>query len=131
MADAARLAADFPGTTIVLTHCGLPLDKSAEAMASWRAGVAALARCPNMVAKVSGFGMIDRALRPEVLRPIVHHLLDSFGPARCLFGSNFPVDRLMGSYAQILGLARDLVRDWNPDAERAVFHDTAVRVYRL
>jgi predicted TIM-barrel fold metal-dependent hydrolase len=131
MADAARLAADFPDTTIVLTHCGLPLDKSEGSMALWRDGIAALARCPNVVAKISGLGMVDRALRPDAVRPIVHRLLDAFGPARCMFGSNFPVDKLMGSYAQILGLARALVREWNPDAERAVFHDTALRVYRL
>jgi predicted TIM-barrel fold metal-dependent hydrolase len=136
MADAARLAADFPQTTIVLTHCGLPLDKSPEALAAWRAGVAALARCPNVVAKISGLGLVDRALRPDVLRPIVHHLLDSFGPARCMYGSNFPVDKLMSDYARNLGLARDLVRQWSPDAERqaverAVFHDTAASTYRL
>lgn len=131
MADAARLAADFPDTTIVLTHCGLPLDKSAEAMALWRDGVAALARCPNVVAKISGLGMVDRELRPDAVRPVVHRLLDAFGPTRCMFGSNFPVDKLMGSYARILGLARDLVREWSADAERPVFHDTAMRVYRL
>jgi predicted TIM-barrel fold metal-dependent hydrolase len=131
MQDAARLAADFPDTTIVLTHCGLPLDKSPDAMAAWRAGVTALARCPNVVAKISGLGMVDRALRPEAVRPIVRHLLDSFGPQRCLYGSNFPVDKLMGSYARNLGLARELVTEWDAGAERAVFHDTASRVYRL
>jgi predicted TIM-barrel fold metal-dependent hydrolase len=131
MPDAARLAADFPETTIVLTHCGLPLDKSAEAMTAWRAGVATLARCPNVIAKISGLGLADHALRPEVLRPIVHHLLDSFGPARCMYGSNFPVDKLMSGYAHNLGLARELVLAWSPVAERAVFHDTAARVYRI
>jgi predicted TIM-barrel fold metal-dependent hydrolase len=131
MQDAARLAADFTDTTIVLTHCGLPLDKSLEAMAAWRDGIAALARCPNVVAKISGLGLVDRALRSDVVRPIVRHLLDCFGPQRCLYGSNFPVDKLMGSYAQNLGLARDLVREWHADAERAVFHDTAARAYRL
>ena len=131
MPDAARLAADFPETAIVLTHCGLPLDKSSEAMAAWRAGVTQLARCPNVVAKISGLGLADRTLRPEVLRPIVHHLLDSFGPARCMYGSNFPVDKLMSGYDRNLGLARELVRAWRPDAEHAVFHDTAMRVYRL
>jgi predicted TIM-barrel fold metal-dependent hydrolase len=131
MPAAARLAAEFPETTLVLTHCGLPLDKSEEAMKAWRAGIAELAGRPNAVAKVSGLGMLDRGLRGEVLGPIVHALLDAFGPERCLFGSNFPVDRLMGSYARLVALASELVSAWNPAALAAVMHDTAKRVYRL
>jgi predicted TIM-barrel fold metal-dependent hydrolase len=131
MPAAARLAADFPDTTLVLTHCGLPLDRSAEAMQAWRDGIRLLARQANVVAKISGLGMLDRGLRSEVLGPIVQALLDAFGPERCLFGSNFPVDRLMGSYARLVGLASELVSAWDPAALAAVMHHTAKRVYRL
>lgn len=131
MPAAARLAAEHPDTTLVLVHMGYPGHSGAAGLDAWLQGLALLARQPNVSAKISGFGLADRELRPDVLRPFVHALLDAFGPERCLFATNFPVDKLMGGYAQIVGLARDLVRAWSPAAERAVFHDTAARVYRL
>lgn len=130
MPAAARLAEEHPDTTLILVHMGYP-GHSAAALDNWLQGIALLARRPNVVVKLSGFGLADRALRPDVLRPYVHALLDAFGPERCLFATNFPVDKLMGGYRQIVKLARDLVRDWNPAAEQAVMHDTAARVYRL
>jgi predicted TIM-barrel fold metal-dependent hydrolase len=131
MRSAAALARDFPQTTIVLTHCGLPLDRSEAGREDWRAGIAELARCPNVVAKISGLGMLDRGLDAAVLRPIVHFVLESFGPQRCMFGSNFPVDGLMGRYPDLLGLVRRLVAEWHEAALPAVLHGTAQRVYRL
>src|SRR5258708_4907929 len=131
MRAAATLADDFPRTTIVLTHCGLPLDQSQPSMAAWREGIAVLARRQNVVAKISGLGMLDRALRPDVLRPIVHAILDEFRPERCMFGSNFPVDRLMVSYSGLVSLVKDLVVEWDPAAVPLVMHDTAQWVYRL
>lgn len=131
MKAAARLADDFPRTTIVLTHCGLPLDRSDAGIAAWHLGISELARRPNIVAKVSGLGMLDRSLRADVLRPIVHGLLDAFRPERCMFGSNFPVDGLMGSYTNLVSLVSRLVQEWDRSALRAIMHDTAARVYRV
>jgi predicted TIM-barrel fold metal-dependent hydrolase len=131
MPAAARLAEAFPETRIILIHMGHPALSGPAGIEGWRTGIAQLARQPNVSVKISGFGVADRALRPEVLRPLVHGLLDAFGPERCLFATNFPVDKLMGGYAQMVDLARMFVREWNPEAEQAVMHDTAARIYRL
>jgi predicted TIM-barrel fold metal-dependent hydrolase len=71
MAEAARLAADFPDTPIVLTHAGLPLDRSAEGFRAWRRGMRSLAERPNVWVKVSGLPMTDWHWTVETLRPLV------------------------------------------------------------
>ena len=127
----AGLARDFPATMIALTHCGLPLDRSPEAWAQWRAGIETLAREPNVVAKISGLGMLDPSLDPERLRPLVHYLLDCFGPQRCMFGSNVPVDKLFGSLHDLVGLTVEMARAWDPSCVDSVMWETAMRFYRF
>jgi predicted TIM-barrel fold metal-dependent hydrolase len=129
--EAAQLARDFPETAIALTHCGLPLDRSADTWAQWRTGIADLSRSPNVVAKISGLGMLDRTLSRGALQPIVHHVPDCFGPHRCMFGSNFPVDRLFTSLPELVRLTVEIVSAWDPSSVDAVMRQTACRFYRF
>ncbi len=108
MADAAALAVDFPATGIVLTHVGLPLDRSEQGMAAWRNGIAALAARPNVYCKLSGVPMTDHAWTEASLRPILLHAIGAFGADRCMVGSNFPVDKL---FWQLRTLVRRISRD--------------------
>lgn len=128
MEAAARLTADFPETTVILTHAGLPLDRSAAGLAAWRRGLAQLAACENVVAKLSGLPMSDPAWTPESLAPMVRALLEAFGPDRVMFGSNFPVDGMFSDYpALVAGYAAAL----HDDELEPVFRATAARIYRL
>ena len=120
--EAARLARDFPDTTIVLNHAGLPLDAE---LPGWRAALRVLAEQPNVAVKISGLGNV------AAKRVVVLTVIELFGTARAMFASNFPVDGLRGSFDSIYTAFDEITRGF-PDAERrALFHDNAVRIYRM
>jgi predicted TIM-barrel fold metal-dependent hydrolase len=144
------LARAYPDTTIILNHLGGPLGigpyagRQEEVFAAWRQSIETLATCPNVVAKVggiqmpiNGFGWDERDTAPssddllEANRPWYEHTIEQFGPERCMFESNFPVDKLSCSYTVLWNQFKKLTAGL-PSAERAaLFHDTALRVYRL
>lgn len=129
--EAARLAADFPGTTIVLNHTGLPADRSPAGIDGWKRAMTALAACPNVAVKISGIGQPGRAWTAEANRDIVRTTIDRFGVGRCMFASNFPVDSLCASFATIFGGFRDIVADLEPHEQKALFRDNAIRIYDI
>jgi predicted TIM-barrel fold metal-dependent hydrolase len=122
LGEAARLATDFPDTTIVLNHTGLPQD---ENLAGWRGAMAALAACSNVAVKISGLGRI-RSKREVVLAAI-----ELFGTQRAMFASNFPVDGLCASFSEIYSSFDEITRGFSDAERRALFHDNAVRIYRM
>jgi predicted TIM-barrel fold metal-dependent hydrolase len=128
MAGAAELAAACPGVTFVLQHAGMLEDLSPEGIAAWRDGMRLLAAQPNIVSKLSGLGTFLRRNDPEQIALIIGETLALFGAERCLFGSNFPIEKLWTSYAELIDAHRAAV----PEVARAaVFNETARRVYRL
>ncbi len=131
MADAARLAQDFPGLTFILMHAGMLEDRGERGLASWRAGMRELAACPNVMTKISGLGTFEHACREEIYRPIIHETVDLFGPSRCLFGSNFPIEKLWTSYANLMDVIRASLSGYAEAECRAILHDTAARLYKL
>jgi len=121
-----------PETTFILDHAGKP-DIRRGLLEPWRAHLAALARLPNVVCKLSGLvtEADPTAWTPGVLRPYVDHLLSCFGPERLLFGSDWPVVNLAGGYARWLAAARELLAPLPAAARAAVLSDNARRIYRL
>lgn len=129
--EAAELARDFPATTIILNHAGLPADRSAEGLKAWRAALDRLAREPNVVAKISGIGVPGQAWTLELQAPVIDGVISAFGIERCAFASNFPVDSLCASFGTIFDVFKAAVRE-RPATERlALFHDNAARWYGL
>jgi predicted TIM-barrel fold metal-dependent hydrolase len=131
MAGAARLAADHPGTTFILQHAGMLEDLSETGRADWRRGMRLLAAQPNVVAKLSGLGTFIHRNDPEHIAGIVRETAALFGPDRCLFGSNFPIEKLWTDYAALAAAYRHAVSGFTPAEQAAMLHDTAARVYRL
>ncbi|MGE0717979.1 MAG: amidohydrolase [Alphaproteobacteria bacterium] len=131
MADALTLVHDFPGVTFILMHAGMVEDRSEAGWAAWRAGMQALASCPNVMVKLSGLGTFDRACSEERWRPIVVETVDMFGPARCLFGSNFPIEKLWTDYATLIRTMRACLAHLTGEERQQVMHDTARRLYGL
>jgi predicted TIM-barrel fold metal-dependent hydrolase len=130
MAGAARLAADFPKTTFILQHAGMLEDLSEEGKTLWRAGMALLAAQPNIVSKLSAFGTFLHRNDPAHIAFLVDETLRLFGAQRCLYGSNFPIEKLWTDYRSLIDAHKAAVAR-HPGAYKAVFHDTAARVYRL
>ena len=130
LAEAIALAADFPATTIVLNHAGLPSRRDAGSLAAWRAAMAGFAACPNVAVKISGIGQPGVAWTPAANRWIVREIVALFGPGRAMFASNFPVDSLCASYAEIFGGFAAIVADLPAADQRLLFCETARRIYR-
>ncbi len=131
MEDAARLARDFPRLTLVLLHAGMFEDRTANGIAAWRKGMKLLAACPNVVTKFSGLGTFVRQCSVDMWRQPVEETLALFCPSRCMFGSNFPIEKLWTPYAPIVTVLHALLAGASASDQKAIFHDTAARVYRL
>ena len=146
----ADLAGAFPDTTIIFNHLGGPIgvgpyaDRRDEVFAAWKPAVAELAKHQNVVAKiggiqmaVNGYGWHEREKPPssdELIaanRDWYNYMFDQFGPDRCMFESNFPVDKLSCSYTILWNQFKKLTAGFSADERAAMFHDTAKRVYRL
>ena len=131
MEGAAGLAAACPRVTFVLQHAGMLEDLSAPGREAWREGMAVLAACPNVVAKLSGFGTFIHRNDAGHVAWIARETLAMFGPGRCLFGSNFPIEKLWTGYAPLLDAHLRATEGLDRAARNAVFFDNACRVYRL
>jgi len=148
--ELADLARAFPEVTIVLDHIGGPLgigpyaDKREDVFALWRKNIAELAQCANVVVKLggltmtmSGFGWHKRDVPPgsvelaEAMGPYYRTCIECFGVERCMFESNFPVDRASCSYTIQWNAFKRLTQGYSQTERSALFHDTATRIYRL
>ena len=148
--EVTALARAFPDTTIILDHFGGPIGigpyagKTDEVYAQWRTHIAELATCDNVVAKlgginmeVNGFGWHKQPRPPtsqelmEATRPYYEYTLEQFGVERCMFESNFPVDKESCSYTVLWNAFKRLTAGYSAAEKARLFHDTAARVYRL
>jgi predicted TIM-barrel fold metal-dependent hydrolase len=120
------------GLTVVVEHTGWPRSADAEEHRLWRRGIDALADLgPRVVCKVSGLAQPLAAMSAEAYRPWVDHVLEAFGPDRCMVGSNFPVDGLHGTLDELWSTYAALTAHLDDDARDLFFAGTAERVYRL
>jgi predicted TIM-barrel fold metal-dependent hydrolase len=121
----------FPETPIVINHCFMPVDRSSKGLAHWRQAIGRAASAPNVTMKISGIGIKGRRWALEDQRPIIDACLEAFGASRCLFASNFPVDSLVGTFTTIYQGFLEATHDLAQHDRLALFHDNAVRIYRL
>ncbi len=131
LAEAAALARDFPGTQIILNHTGLPADRSAAGLEAWRKAMRTLAEQPNVACKISGLGQPGRPWTVASNGRVVRDTIAIFGAERCMFASNFPVDSLVADFDTIFDGFKTIVADLGAAEQAALFHDNAVRFYRL
>jgi predicted TIM-barrel fold metal-dependent hydrolase len=148
--ELTELAKAFPDTTIILDHFGGPLGigpyagRRAEVFGVWKTAIRALADCPNVVVKLgglvmplNGFGFhkreqpIGSSELAEATRDWYLHTIECFGVERCMFESNFPVDKVSVSYRVLWNSFKRITAAFSTAERSALFHDTAVRVYRL
>jgi predicted TIM-barrel fold metal-dependent hydrolase len=131
MGDAVELARRNPDTLIVVNHTGMPLERDEAGLALWREGMKRLGAEPNVVAKVSGLGMVDWGWSEASIRPFVFGVIDRFGVDRVMFGSNFPVDKLYSSFDTLFGSFESIVASFSESEKDQLFRDNALRHYRL
>lgn len=131
MRGAAELAAACAKVTFVLQHAGMPEDMSAEGLDFWRTELANLARQPNVVSKLSAFGTFIHRNETGHVGLILHEALRIFGKDRCMFGSNFPIEKIWTDYGQLVDSFLIAASDLDEATRTAIFHDTAKRIYKL
>ena len=148
--ELADFAKAFPDLTIILNHIGGLIrvgpygNRDDEVLETWRNGIAAVAECPNVNMKLGGIGMTrtgfdwherDKPIGSEELAremaPYMDYCIEQFGPDRCMFESNFPVDKVSYSYSIMYNAFKRLSQGYSATERAAMFHDTAVRVYRI
>ena len=148
--DVTDLARAFPDTTIILDHFGGPLGigpyagKADEIFELWKPKVKELASCPNVMAKLGGLNMDingyhweDHPRPPtseelmQATRRYFEFMIEAFSVERCMFESNFPVDKLSCSYGVLWNSFKRLTANYSADEKAALYHDTAARVYRV
>lgn len=128
---AADLARDFPETSIIVNHTGLPADRSAEGLAAWRRALDIIAERPNAALKISGIGLPGRPWTIADNGPVVRDAIAIFGVERCMFASNFPVDSLVGDFDTIFSGFLDATAAMSEMDRDKLFHDNARRIYRI
>ncbi|MEM8552391.1 MAG: amidohydrolase family protein [Pseudomonadota bacterium] len=128
---ALRLVDECADVTFILQHALMPEDRSEAGITRWREALQSFAARPNVVSKLSGFGTFIHRNDPVHIADIVTDALDIFGPSRCLFGSNFPIEKLWTQYAPLLSAVRDALAALPEEDQAAVLHNTAANVYRI
>jgi predicted TIM-barrel fold metal-dependent hydrolase len=150
LGDAIDLARTYPTASIIVGHCGGPLGygpyagKRSEVLSAWRTDITELAKCQNVTMKLGGMMMrlaaYDYGARPapptsaelaELWRPYIEFCIERFTPARCMFESNFPVEKMGIGYAALWNAFKRITAAASADDKQALFSGTARRVYRL
>ncbi|SFI32513.1 amidohydrolase family protein [Jannaschia pohangensis] len=131
MDSAAALARACPRVTLILQHAGMLEDLSDAGRADWRQAMATLAAEPNVVSKLSGFGTFIHRNDPALIAWLISETVGLFGAQRCLWGSNFPIEKLWTSYDRLLDAHRQGAGGLSAAEQADIFTNTAVRVYRL
>lgn len=131
MHQARNLAETFPRATIILGHCGFPKKRTTDYFHAWRKGIRHLAGAPNVACKLSGLLMVDHDWTVESLRPWIETCIEAFGPSRCMFGTNWPLDGLHGDYTALVEAYREIVRGYSADEQQQLFRRTAEGWYRI
>ncbi len=129
---AIRLVSECPDVVFILDHCGVPQVKEKN-LDPWRSHIAEIARFPNVSCKISGLVAYADPLRwtADDLRPFIDHVITSFGWDRVMFGSDWPVCTLSASYRQWVEALDEITRGAGEVKQSKLFHDNALRVYRL
>lgn len=131
MATAAILAARHPEIPMIVNHAGLPTDRDATGMERWKRGLRLLAAQPQVSIKISGLGITDRAWTPDSIRPIVLECIDAFGTARAMFASDFPVERVHGTFDAFYSAFDAITADFSADERDRLFAANAEAIYRI
>ncbi len=131
MDGAGELASAVPEVTFILQHSGMLEDLSDQGRADWRRNMVALAKHKNVVTKLSAFGTFIHRNDDDHIAWMVEHTIKIFGARRCLYGSNFPIEKIWTDYQTMLGSFRKAAKKLGETKSKAIFFDTAKRVYRL
>jgi predicted TIM-barrel fold metal-dependent hydrolase len=127
-----EIAARWPDLVVVLSHACLPLERTDAERAAWATAARRLSARPNVVCKISAVaGASDPTWTVASVRPWILTCIETFGPDRCMFGTNWPIDRLFGRYQDVVAAYREVIADYTRDERAALLAGTARRTYGI
>ena len=130
MKDGLQLVGENAEIDFILTHTGMLTDLAEPVVEEWKTGLRTLAKAPNLYAKLSGLGTFVHRNDPEVIGTVVDNAIEILGSDRLMFGSNFPIEKLWTTHAELIAAHRKAVEKHGAEAEADIFWNTAERVYR-
>ena len=131
MQDAVDLATKYNDVLFILNHTGEPCYQSKEYIQSWEENMKKLAKCENIVAKISGLGMFDPQWTINSTRIFVEKTIQIFGIKRCMFASNFPVDKIFNSFDNYWNSFKEITKNYSENDKRLLFSANAEKYYRI
>ena len=131
MKDAARFAMGFQETPMILQHCGMPEDTSKNGMEAWKDGMFRLSECQNVYCKFSGLGTFIHRNDPNFIADITGACLEIFGANRCLYGSNFPIEKIWSDYDLIINAFLKAIEKLSAIDQISIMRNNALELYKL
>ncbi|MDA7544237.1 amidohydrolase family protein [Alphaproteobacteria bacterium] len=131
MEDAVNLANKYNDILFILNHTGEPCYQSKEYIESWEENMKKLAKCENVVAKISGLGMFDPEWTIDSTRIFVEKTIQIFGIERCMFASNFPVDKIFNSFDTYWNSFKEITKNYSENDKKLLFSSNAEKYYRI
>jgi len=131
MEDAVNLANKYNDVLFILNHTGEPCYQSKEYIESWEQNMTKLAKCENVVAKISGLGMFDPQWTINSTRIFVEKTIQTFGIERCMFASNFPVDKIFNSFDTYWNSFKEITKNYSENDKQLLFSSNAEKYYRI
>ncbi len=128
---ATKVLSDIPDLRVALCHCESPHDQSEDGLVFWRRELARLAELPNVFCKLSGYCMFEQNWNAERVRATALAAIDIFGVNRCMFGSNFPVEKLYVSYQELYASYLDIIDSFSGSEKHALMATNARQFFRL
>ena len=131
MEDAVNLANKYNDVLFILNHTGEPCYQSKEYIESWEQNMKKLAKCENVVAKISGLGMFDPYWTIDSTRIFVEKTIQIFGIQRCMFASNFPVDKIFNTFDTYWNSFKEITKNYSENDKKLLFSSNAEKYYRI
>ena len=131
MGKLRALAEKFPNIPIVLDHCGFPLERTADYFKKWQKGMSNLSKAKNVICKISGLGMADPTWTIDSIRPWILHCIEAFQPDRCLFATNWPVDKLRSTYDELIDAYTKILEPFSENEQKDMFSKNTELLYRI
>ena len=125
------LLSQLPELKVAICHLASPWDQSPEGFNRWRRAMKLFAALPNCTMKISGFSMFNHGMNKETFKLYAHSAIEIFGVQRCMFGSNFPVDKLYISYQALFSLWQEIVSQYNEDEANWLRYLSAANFYQI
>ena len=131
--DALKLINKYNNVLFIINHTLSPINIDNQTIKEWHSNIKLLSNSENVVIKLSGFGEFNSSWDISSIKPLILNSIEAFGTERCMFGSNFPVDKVLSSakYEDYWIAYYNIVKDFSSDEKDKLFYLNAEEYYKI